>query len=60
MESYNALDDNDSSPGEEVKVNEVEEEPREGPQRGSEGPTEVMVQEWPHHEDEGPTDEPSK
>ena len=59
-EFYNALDDDNSPPGEEVKANEVEEEPRDGPQQGAEGPTEVLPQEWPHHEDVGYTDEPNK
>ena len=40
-----------------MKANEVEEEPRDGPQRGSEAPTEVLQKEWPHHEDVGCTDE---
>ena len=60
MEFYDALDDDDGPPGEKVKANEVEEEPRDGPQQGSEGPTEVLPQEWPHHEDVGYTDEPNK
>ena len=43
-----------------MKASKVEEEPRDGPQQGAEGPTEVLLQEWPHHEDEGPTNEPNK
>ena len=43
-----------------MKANEVEEEPRDGPQQGAEGPAEVLPQEWSHHEDVGPTDEPNK
>ena len=57
MEFYDTLDDDDCPPGEKVKANEVEEEPRDGPQQGSEGPTEVLSQEWPHHKDVGCTDE---
>ena len=41
-EFHDALDDEDSPPGKKVKANEVEEEPRDGPQQGSEGPTEVL------------------
>ena len=59
-ELYDALNDDDSSPGKEVEANEVEEKPRDGPQQGIEGPTEVLLQEWPHHGDMGCTDEPSK
>ena len=54
------LYDDDSSPGKEMEANEVEERPRDGPQQGTEGPNEVLLQEWPHHEDMGYTDEPSK
>ena len=57
MEFYDALDDDDCPPGEKVKANKVEEEPRDGPKRGSEGPTKVLPQEWPHHESVGCTDE---
>ena len=59
-ELYDALDDVDSPPGEEAKANEVEEEPRDGPQQGAEGPTEVLPQEWLRHEDVGYTEEPNK
>ena len=55
-EIYDALDDDDSPPGEEVKASEVEEEPRDGPQQGAEESIEVLLQEWPHHEDVGCTD----
>ena len=55
MEFYDALGNDDDPSGEEVKANEVEEEPRDGPQQGSEGPTKVLPREWPHHEDVGYT-----
>ena len=58
-EFHDALNDDDSSPGEKVNVNDVEEESRDGPQQGAEGPTKVLLQEWPHHEDVGCTDEPN-
>ena len=56
-EFFNTLDDDGSPPGKEVKANEVEEEPRDGPQQGSEGPTKVLPQEWPHHKGVGCTNE---
>ena len=43
-----------------MKASKVEEEPRDGPQQGAEGPTKVLLQEWPHHEDVGCTDESNK
>ena len=43
-----------------MKADEVEEEPQDGPQQGAEGPTKVLLQEWPHHKDMGYADEPSK
>ena len=38
----------------------MEEEPRDEPQQGAEGPTKVLLQEWSNHEDVGCTDKSSK
>ena len=43
-ELYDALDDDDISPGKEVEANEGEERPQDGPQQGIEGPAEELLE----------------